>query len=878
MMRRLYKWPLRFRSLCRRSHVETELADEIQFHLEKQIEQYVAQGMPPENARYAALRDLGGLEQHKEECRDVRRVNIIEDLMRDLRFGGRMLRRNPGFTAVAVLALALGIGANTAIFSVVNAVMLARMPYENPDRLVMVWERSPRTGKANVANPVNFLEWQARNHSFERIAALVETGASLTGEGEPEQVRRLIVSDGFFQILGVKAIVGRWFTHQEDTPGSDYVVILGEGLWRRRYAADPELLGRQILINNHKTTIVGIMPADFRFPFTKADLWQPMALDRANAMKTGRYLVTVARLRDGVTVAGAQADMDALMPQLQRERPEFNSKWGITVVSLRDQVIGDVRTPLLVLLGAVGLVLLIACANVANLMLMRAAGRGREIAVRAALGARALRIARQLLVESTLTATAGGTLGLLIGIWSMSMLVAALPDTIAYANLKTIRIDTTVFLFTAAVSLTTGILFGLGPAFKAARTEVPEALRDAGRSIVGGRSVGRSALVIAEVALTMILLVGAGLLIRSFARLASVEPGFDASHVLSMELSEAGRFGTDREFLEFNSRMLERVRAVPGVEAAGTSHYLPLGRIIPATMFWRADHPRPNAGEEPITEVLCVMPGYFAAMKIPLRSGRVFADRDCQGAPLAVIVNQTLAKQFFANEDPIGKRLHIGWGRPNETYEIVGVVGDVHQKALDKDPRPGVFLSTLQEPTSPVNLVVRSRGDPKKLAGMIQAEIRALDRNIPISDVRTMEDCVSESISAPRFNTILLGGFGVLALVLAAVGVFGVVSYSASRRTQEMGIRRALGADSANVMCLVLAHGMRLTVVGVAIGLGCAYGLAHWIESLLFGVTPTDPMTFAGVGALLIVVALVASYLPARRAASVDPQVALRYE
>ena len=640
----------------------------------------------------------------------------------------------------------------------------------------------------------------------------------------------------------------------------------------------PNILGRQILINNHNTTIVGVMPADFRFPLTKAELWQPMALDRATAMKTGRYLLTVARLREGITVPGAQADMDTLMPQLQRERPDFNSKWGITVVGMREQVIGDVRTPLLVLLGAVGLVLLIACANVANLMLMRAAGRGREIAVRAALGAGVLRIVRQLLAECALTAVLGGAIGLLIGIWSKNALIAALPDTITYANLKTIRIDTTVFLFAAAISLATGVLFGLAPAFKAARTNVQDTLRNAGCRVADGRSFGRNALVVVEVALTMMLLVCAGLLLRSFARLMSVNPGFDAPHVLSMQLSEQGRFGSDQEFLGFNTRMLERVRSVPGVEAAGTSHVLPLGRVMSATGFWRADHPRPNHGEEPITEVLCVMPGYFEAMSIPLQRGRVFADRDRQGAPLAVVINRTLSRQFFQNEDPIGKRLFIQWGHPNDTYKIVGIIGDVRQKSMETDPKPGVFLSTLQEPTSPVNLVVRSRGDPTHLSRTIQTEIHALDRNIPISDVKTMEDYMSESVAAPRFNTILIGGFAALALVLAAVGIFGVVSYSVAQRTREMGIRRALGADTESVMRLVMAQGMRLSLAGVAIGLAGACGLTWLMETLLFGITPTDPATLAGTAALLMVVAFVASYLPARRAAKVDPMVALRYE
>ncbi|HLX44871.1 MAG TPA: ABC transporter permease [Bryobacteraceae bacterium] len=795
----------------------------------------------------------------------------------DLRFAVRMLLKSPGFTAMAVAALALGIGANTAIFSVVNAVILQRMPFENPDRLVMVWEQSPRTGRTNVANPLNFVDWRERNHSFERIAALVQFGASLTGDGEPEQVETLAVSDGFFQILGVQPVLGRWFTPQEDTPGNDKVVILSEGLWRRRYAADSNILGRQIQYNSQSVTVVGVMPAGFRFPLTKADLWTPIAITRATAGQGGRYLSTVARLREGATVASAQADMNVLTPLLQQERPAFNSKWGITVVSLREQVIGDVRMPLLVLLSAVGLVLLIACANVANLMLIRASGRGREIAVRAALGASVFRIARQLLVESTLIAVIGGALGLLIGVWAMNILTTALPDTINYANLKAIRIDTSVFLFTLGVSLATGILFGLAPALKSARTDVQKSLRDGGRGVAGGHNFTRNALVVVEVALSMILLVGAGLLIRSFARLSNVNPGFDASHVLSMQILENGRFRNNNQgLLDFNMQMLERVRTVPGVEAAGTSHFLPLGRIIPGTGLWRADRPRPNHGEEPVTEVLCVLPGYFAAMSIPIERGRVFNERDREGSPFAVVINRTLANQFYPNEDPIGKVLAIQWG--NHPYQIVGVVADVRQKSLDRDPKPGVFLATLQEPTTPVYLVARTHGDPRQLIKAIEGEIRSLDRDMPIADIKTMDQYVSDSVAAPRFNTILMVSFAALALVLAAVGIFGVISYSVAQRTQELGIRRALGAGTGSVMGLVLGQGMGLTAIGVAIGLAGAFALARLLQSLLFSITPADAVTYVAVGLVLSTVAFVASYLPARRAAKVDPMVALRHE
>jgi putative ABC transport system permease protein len=796
---------------------------------------------------------------------------------KDLRFAVRMLGKSPGFTLMAVIALALGIGANTAIFSVVNAVMLSRLPFQNPNRLAMVWEQSPRTGKPNVVNPLNFLHWQNRNQSFERIASLIAFPLSLGGDGEPEQVDGMAISEGFFEILGVQPIMGRWFTPLEDTPGNDNVSILSEGLWRRRYGADPSIIGRQIRVNDHVHTVVGVMPATFRFPMTRADLWTPLAIDRKKPNSGGRYLSTVARLRPGASLASAQADMNVIASQLQRERPDFDSKWGITVVSLREQVVGDVRTPLYVLLGAVGLVLLIACANVANLMLMRAAGRTREIAIRAALGAGGLRIARQMLVESTLLSLIGGALGLAVGVWSISALTAALPDTISYVNLKTIRIDAVVFLFTLAISLATGILFGLAPALKAARTDVHDALKAGGRGIASGRSFTRSVLVVAEVALSMILLVGAGLLIRSFARLSHVDPGFDAPHVLTMQLATAGRFPADQKFIEFNLDLLERVRAVPGVEAAGTSHFLPLGRIIPGTGFWRTDQPRPAHGEEPITEVLVVMPGYFAAMNVPIIRGRVFEDHDRAGRkPHFVVINQTAARQFYPNENPIGKMLTVQWG--DDPYEIAGVVGDVHQAAIATAPKPGVFISNLQEPSGPSNLVVRTHGDPKLLTQAIGREVHAIDPEIAISDVKTMDEYVSASVAAPRFNTILLGAFAALALVLAAVGIFGVISYSVAQRTQELGIRRALGADSWSVMRLVLAQGLGLAGIGLAIGLAGAFAVTRMLESLLFGVTSTDPLTFVAVGATLIMVAALASYLPARRAASVDPMVALRDE
>jgi putative ABC transport system permease protein len=796
-------------------------------------------------------------------------------MTKDIRFGWRMLWRNPGFTIMAAIALALGIGANTAIFSVVNAVMLQRMPFENPDRLVMVWESSPRTGKPNVVNGNNYEAWRERSRSFDRMAAFIGGAASLSGDGEPEVVQEAYATVDYFPMLGVKPLIGRWFEPGEDVVDHADLAILSEGLWRRRYGADPNVLGKIIRVDNSPHKVIGVMPASFRFPQLQPQLWEPRVI---GPNSPGRSLSVLASLRPGVTIAQAQAEMNAISAQLQRERPEFNAKWGSVVVGLREQTIGNVRTPLLVLLGAVGLVLLIACANVANLMLMRAAGRGREIAVRAALGAGAMRIARQLLVESVMLSAMGGALGLLIGLWSMKMLAAALPDTIAYANLKSIQIDSTVFLFTLAVSLGTGVLFGLAPAVKAARTDVQSSLRDGGRGLSSGRSLARSALVVAEVALSMVLLISAGLMIRSFSKLANVDPGFDAPHVLSMSLAPWGRFKASAQMVEFTRQALDKIRALPGVEAAGTTHFLPLSGMGSATGFWRADQPAPEPGTGAVTEVACVLPGYFAAMGISVQRGRVFDDRDREGAVETVVLNRTAARLVYPNEDPVGKPLAVQWGHPERPYEIIGVVGDIHQRNLDQAVKPGVFLSMAQAPTTPLVFVARAHGDPRQLANAMQAQIHSLDRDMPISDVKTMDEVVSESVAPARFNTVLLGGFAGLALVLAGVGIFGVIAYSVSQRTKEIGIRRALGAGTAGVLRLVMLQAMALTAAGVVVGIAGAFAVTRLLQTLLFGVTPTDAATFIGVAILLGVVALVASYIPARRATRVDPMVALRYE
>jgi putative ABC transport system permease protein len=570
--------------------------------------------------------------------------------------------------------------------------------------------------------------------------------------------------------------------------------------------------------------------------------------------------------------------MAGIAAQLRNERPNFNAKWGATVVGLREEAVGRVQGALWVLFAAVGFVLVIACANVANLMMIRATRRERELAVRTALGASRVRLARQLLVESVALALAGGALGALAAAWATRALVAMIPETVAVHNVTAVVVDRTVLLFTLGIAVATGVLFGIVPAARAGRIALHDTLKDGGRGTSSGRSRTRAALVVAEVALSIVLLVGAGLLIRSFDRLLHVDPGFDEERVLTMRLSTSGRFETAQESAAFLERALERIDALPDVRQAGSIHFLPLTGLLSSTGFWRDDRARPRPGEESVTQTFVIAQEYFAAMGIPLLAGRTFDARDRDGAPLVTIVNQEIANRFFPGENPIGKRLHIQWGRPDAAYEIVGVVGSIRHLGLEKAPEPALFLASLQEPNGSHNLVIRTTGDPLRAAAAIRSAIAETDRDVPVSEVRTMDEYVARSVAAPRFNLVVLGSFAGLALVLASLGLFGVISYSVAQRTQEMGIRRALGASDGRVVAMVVREGMKLAAAGLIVGLIGAFALSRFLESLLFGVAPTDAATFAGVASVSIVVAFVACYLPARRAARVDPTVALRYE
>ncbi|MCI0486528.1 MAG: ABC transporter permease [Blastocatellia bacterium] len=809
----------------------------------------------------------------------------METLLQDLRYGARTLIKQPGFTAVAVLALALGIGANTAIFSAVNAVLLRSLSYKEPDRLMVVWERNfPRNRETNVVSPANFLDWQSQNHVFEQMAAIASIRTNLTGAGEPEEIATQIITADFFSIMGVQPLLGRAFIPEEFQQGKDNVVVLSQRLWQRRFGADPGVVGRAITISGQPHVVVGIMPPRFYFVNKDTEMWAPMLLDTGRDYRkiAGRYLLSVARLKSGVTIGQAQAEMTALASRLEQEHPDFNSGWGVNIVPIYEEIVGDIRIQLLILLGAVAFVLLIACANVANLLLARASSRQKEIALRAALGAGRFRIIRQLLTESVLLAALGGAAGLALAYWGVKLLISLSPKDIP--RLDEIGIDMRVLGFTLAVSLLTGVIFGLLPALQSSRPDLNESLKEGGRSQSGGRAGhrARGLFVVTEVALALVLLIGAGLMIKSFVKLQQVDPGFDSQKLLTMRmLLPRSKYREDQQRVVFFDEAVRKISALPGVEAAGTISFLPLAGLGSATSFHLADKPEPPPGEKPVTEVRVIGQDYFKAMGIPLLKGRLFTERDTAESPRVLIINETMARQMFPNEDPLGKRLIISWG-DDLPDEIIGVVRDIKPTSLDADPRPMIYWPHRREPYGFMNILVRASVDPVSLSAAAQREIRAIDSEQPIAEIQAMETVVSESIAKPRFTMLLLGIFAALALLLAAVGIYGVMSYSVTQRTHEIGIRMALGAERSDILRLVVGRGMLLALIGVVIGLIAAFILTSlstpFISDLLYSVTATDTTTFIAIPLLLALIALLSCYIPARRATKVDPMVALRYE
>jgi putative ABC transport system permease protein len=802
----------------------------------------------------------------------------MTNLLQDLRFAVRMMRKRPGFTAVVVLTLALGIGANTAIFSVVNAVLLKSLPYRNADRLVWVAGNiRGGTSRASVSPP-DYLDYRAQNTVFEEFATStsVPFPVNLTGAGEPERLTGSLVTANYFRAFGVEPALGRVFDAEEERAAPAPVAVLSDGFWKRRLGGDPSVVGKTLTLDGKAVTVVGVAPPSFQYP-AGTELWLPLDFDQPDMkIRPAHFLRPIGLLKPGVTIEQARAETDLIAGRLEEQYPDSNKGWSLTLVPLQEQVVGGVRTSLWVLLGAVGFVLLIACANVSNLTLARAAGRHRELALRTALGASRWRVVRQQLTESLLLGVAGGGLGLLLAVWGVDALTALGAGDIP--RTREIGVDGRVLAFTAALSVLTGLAFGLLPALRASRPNLNEVLKDAGRGTSGPRRGRvRAALVVSEIALALTLLVGAGLLVKSFVGLLRVNPGFDPAHVLTLRIDLArARYAKPGQAAAFFGELQRRVAALPGVEAAGMVSELPLSGQPNDLYFYVAGRPPQTAEQKVTADFRRVNHDYFRAMRIPLLRGRTFTEQEVTSDAKVLVINETLAREFFPDEDPLGKRLVTGMGAPEE-FEIVGVVADVRHRSLEGDVYQMMYLPSLR--VGRTNLVVRtSSPDPLTLANAVRGEVAAIDRDQPVSAVMTMEEVVSGSVAQQRFRTLLLAAFAAVALLLAGVGIYGVISYSVTHRTHEIGIRMALGAGAADILKMVVGQGMALALAGVVVGLLAALALTRVLSSLLFGVTATDAVTFAAVSLLIAAVALLACLIPARRATKVDPMIALRYE
>ncbi|MFY9556001.1 MAG: ABC transporter permease [Blastocatellia bacterium] len=804
----------------------------------------------------------------------------------DIRYGLRTLRGNFGFTVVAIIALALGIGANTAIFSVVNAVLLRPLPYSDAGRIVAIQEIS-REGKRIQVTPANFLDWRAQNTVFEHLAAILERTANLAGTDQAERISLAMTSANFFDVFGAQPLHGRFFVSEDEQAGHPAIVVLGYGLWQRRFGGDPEIVGKSITLDGTSYTVAGIARAGFQYP-GKTEAWLPpfrLAPALSEAMDVTRvrgfgFLSAVALLKPGARLEQAKAEMETITAKLREQYPETNNKRFDRVVTLHSHLVGDTSTVLWLLLGAVGFVLLIACANVANLMLVRATARQKEIAIRTALGASRRRIIQQLLTESVMLAIAGGATGLLLAWWGIDLLTRLLPKD--FPRLQDINLDLAVLGSTILVSLVTGIVFGFAPAWQVSKTDVNEILKDNSRGAMGGANNRlRSVLVVAEVALSLVLLVGAGLLFRSFLQLQSVQIGFNPQQVLTLRLTPSGtNFREDPQYVAFYKQVEERLTAIPGVEAVGAINTLPLVKG-PTTAFRVEGRPLLPIDQWPGANYRNVNPSYFRALNILILQGRGFEERDNASAPLVALINRATAEHDFAGEDPVGKRINFGGTDSNRQpiwFEIVGVVGNVRSIELKEEPLPEVYTASLQDAFGGMSFVIRTTIEPVGLTPAVRQAVQDVDKAQPVADIRTMENVVSESVMQPRFNVTLLGIFGGIALVLSAAGIYGVMAYTVAQRTHEIGIRIALGAEAGDVLKMILSQGLRLTATGIALGILVSVVLTRFLSGLLFGISATDPLTFAVVALFLAGVALVACFVPARRAAGTDPMIALRYE
>jgi predicted permease len=846
--------------------------------------------MSRDDAVRAARIEMGSGDAVKEEVRSVGWETIVETFWQDIRFALRMMRKNPGFTTIAILTLALGIGANTAIFSVVNTVMLQPMPYKQAERLITIWgENKARGYDFDLVSYPDYLDWKSQNRVFESMGASTDEMYTLTGAGEPDAVIGYAFSPDFFDVLGVPPLLGRTFAREEDEPGRDHVVVLNYRLWKTRFGGDAGVLGRTVELDGQSYTVIGVMPQTFQYP-ESVELWTPLTIDPGYAKDRGlRWLRVMARLKTGVTMEKARAEMKTIVARQRSEYPTTNNGYDVHIVTLRELTSGDVRPALLILLWSVGLVLLIACANVANLLLSRAVARQREIAVRVALGASRLRMIRQFLTESLLLSLVGGALGFLIAYRAAGALVAMFPTTVSNLSIprvESIPIDRWVLGFALLASVLTGVVFGLVPALQASRLNPTESLKESGRIGAGG-SQGRrfrNALVVAEVALSLVLLTVAGLMIKSFLHLVRADLGFQPDHVLTMRvLLPRYKYKEDSQQLAFSNELIRRIQSLPEVKAAGTVTFLPLSGWWGTREVSVAGRPADPARKNPRPVWSSVSPDYFRAAKVPLVKGREFTDQDNSSNAKVAILSAGLARKLWPDTDPVGKDVNIeGFKDPRR---VVGVVGDVyqlgigvHQTGVDSAVTSEVYVPFEQEPTPLLCFAIRTAGDPLSIAKAVELQIWAIDKEQAVSFVETMEQLASETVVLERASAILLGFFAGLALLLASIGIYGVISYSASQRTHEIGIRIALGAGAADVLRLVVGEGLALTLAGVAIGIAGAFGLTRFLSSLLYGVRSSDPLTFIVVPIVLVGVALAACYIPARRAMGVDPMVALRYE
>ncbi len=887
-MRSIDKLRLRVRSLFRRTELDTELSEELRFHVQRQTDVNIAAGMTPGEARRAALVEFGGVSRLTEECRDERRVNWIQDLGQDIGYGLRMLRKNPGFTAVAILTLALGIGANTAIFSVLDAVILRPLPYPAADRLVLIWTDLSGAPRAPFSGP-DMNDVRTRSRLLQDVGGIWVGRAALIGTGEPEQIKLGFVTGNFLSLVGVPPARGRLFTARDDVNGAAPALILSDGLWKRRFGANPEIVGQAVKLDGGMATVVGVMPENFRVMYppdlgVPADVqaWMPFGRDVAQDPRDLNFLRVLGRLQPGASIGAARDEVHAIAGQLRKEYV-VDSKQGedFDVVPLQTETIREIRPALLALFGGVGLVLLIACANVANLLMSRAGSRRREVALRAALGASGGRLFRQLLTESLLLSFFGGALGIMLGWWWTAGLLALRPKSLALV--ESAGLNFTVLGYAFAISLAAGILFGLAPAAEASRISLMETLKSAGHGAGFGRNRLRSLLVASEVALGFVLLFGSGLMIRTFLRLVGVNPGFSGGHVLTFQIAPGfKRYPSDASHAQFFEQLRKNIAGLPGVDAVGAASHLPFDDYPNWYSYYWPEGAPIEAQQSVMADHRATTPGFFAAMGIPLIAGRDFSDADDASRRRVAVVDDLLAGRTWPGESALGKKLFVETIKDGDfapgAAEVIGVVKHVRYARLVEEGRSQIYVAYAQNAREQLAFAVRTGEEPASLVGVIRAELDRMDRDVPMSKVRVMDEYLRDARAATRFTTLLAGALAGLALALAAIGIYGVTAYSVGQRRSEIGIRMAMGAQRADILKLVIGEGMAWIVAGLVLGAALSALLVPWLSSLLFGVRPMDAVTFAAVAIFLAVVGMLACYIPARRALRTDPIVVLRYE